>query len=64
MNKQIHNNKQTNCKQTSKEVIIKEITKKKKHKQSTTIPRSSKAINLVVRVVKCILNAIIILKQR
>ena len=29
MNKQIHNNKQTNCKQTSKEVIIKEITKKK-----------------------------------
>ena len=28
MNKQIHNNKQTNCKQTSKEVIIKEITKK------------------------------------
>ena len=34
MNKQIHNNKQTNCKQTSKEVIIKEITKKKKNTNS------------------------------
>ena len=40
MNKEIHNSKQTNCKKTSTEVIIKQIAKKK----TQTVPNNTQIV--------------------